>query len=68
MPGAIKLKDIVKRTQVSPDEYVYVVTFQYEDGTLFETRAVEMTNSQFTYTVKRINGAFKVMEPPPYQA
>ncbi|MNZ36241.1 hypothetical protein D3C78_536560 [compost metagenome] len=68
MPGAIKSKDIVKRTQVSPDEYVYVVTFQYEDGTLFETRAVEMTNSQFTYTVKRINGAFKVMEPPPYQA
>lgn len=57
----------VSGEKISEDEYVYVITFRYEDGQLFSVNTVESSQTEFSYTVKKIDGEFKVMEPPPYQ-
>jgi uncharacterized lipoprotein NlpE involved in copper resistance len=67
MPN-ISLKEILDQTEVSKDEYKFVITFEQEDGTLYQTREFDTINDKFTYTVKRVDGKLKVMELPPYQA
>jgi hypothetical protein len=67
MPN-ISLKEILDQTEVSKDEYIFVITFKQEDGTLFQTREFDTITDKFTYTVKRVDGKLKVMELPPYQA
>lgn len=64
----ISLKEILDQTEVSKDEYQFVITLQHEDGTLFQTREFDTITDKFTYTVKRVDGRLKVMEVPPYQA
>lgn len=64
----ITFGDILEKTEVNKDEFIYVVTFKREDGTLFDVGTTESRTNTFTYTVKRMDGYFKVMEPPPYQA
>lgn len=63
----ISLKEILDQTEVSKDEYKFVITFQHEDGTLFQTQESDIITDKFTYTVKRVDGRLKVMEVPPYQ-
>jgi hypothetical protein len=62
---------VVEETQVSPDEYRFVVEFMNEDGTLFvlgpccgATEAEMPPVWQWLYSVKRVDGQFKVMEAP----
>lgn len=64
----ISMKEITAETEESADSYKFTVTFQLEDGTLFDTREFDTITNQFTYTVKKTDGALKVMELPPYQA
>ncbi|MED4953640.1 hypothetical protein ABEO75_24075 [Paenibacillus macerans] len=64
----ISMKEITAETEESADSYKFTVTFQLEDGTLFETREFDTVTNQFTYTVKKTDGVLKVMELPPYQA
>jgi hypothetical protein len=62
---------IIEQTQVSPDEYLFVVEFMNEDGTLFvsgpccgASEAEMPALWQWPYTVKRVGGQFKVMGAP----
>ncbi|MFX3634572.1 MAG: hypothetical protein ACE3L7_15885 [Candidatus Pristimantibacillus sp.] len=67
IPQNLQLNEIVEKKEVSKDEYVYVITFKQEDGNLFEVREADLKKSEFTYTVKKIDQQFKIMEVPPYQ-
>ena len=64
----ISLKEIVEQSEVSKDEFKFVITFKEEDGALFQTREFDIITDKFTYTVTRVSGKLKVMELPPYQA
>lgn len=68
MPEKISFNEIKDKKEISEDEFVFVITFKDEDGTLFEVRTEESSKTEFTYTVKKVDGVFKVMEPPPYQS
>lgn len=68
MPEKISFNEIKDKKEISEDEFVFVITFKDEDGTLFEVRTEDSSKTEFTYTVKRVDGVFKVMEPPPYQS
>ncbi|MNP27523.1 hypothetical protein D3C76_1204390 [compost metagenome] len=63
----IYLDSIVSKEVVNDDEIVYTITFKREDGSQFDVGDKETRNSKFKYTVKKIDGRFKVMDPPPYQ-
>lgn len=67
IPQNLQLNEIVEKKEVSKDEYMYVITFKKEDGTLFEVREADLKRSEFTYTIKKIDQQFKVMEVPPYE-
>ncbi|WP_194841639.1 hypothetical protein [Sporosarcina obsidiansis] len=64
----ISLNEILEQTEVSKNEYKFVITLKHEDGTLFQTREFDVITDEFTYTVKRVDGMLKLMELPPYQA
>ena len=64
----LSLKEIVDQTEVSKDEYTFVITLKQEDGTLFQTKEFDTITDKFTYTVKRVDGKLKLIELPPYQA
>jgi len=64
----ISLKEILDQTEVSKDEYKFVITLKQEDGTLFHTREFDTITDKFTYTAKRVDGKLKMMELPPYQS
>jgi len=64
----ISLKEILEQTEVSKDEYKFLITFKHEDGTLFHTREFDTITDKFTYTAKRVDGKLKIMELPPYQS
>jgi len=64
----ISLEEILEQTEVSKDEYKFVITLKQEDGTLFQTREFDIITDKFTYTVKGVDGKLKIMELPPYQA
>lgn len=68
MPEKISFNEIKDKKEISENEFVFVITFKNEDGTLFEVRTEDSSKTEFTYTVKRVDGVFKVMEPPPYQS
>lgn len=68
MPEKISFNEIKDKKEISADEFIFVITFKDEDGTLFEVRTEDSRKTEFTYTVKRADGVFKVMEPPPYQS
>lgn len=62
---------VVEEKQVSPDEFSFVVEFMNEDGTLFvlgpccgATEAEMPPVWQWPYTVKKIDGQFRVMGAP----
>ena len=64
---------IVEQKTVAQDEFKFVVEFIWRDGTLFKlgpccgaTEAEAPPVWQFPYTVKKVNGAFEVMEGPVY--
>jgi hypothetical protein len=64
---------VVEETQVSTDEFLFVVEFVNEDGSLFVlgpccgATAAEMPPVwQWLYTVKKMDGQFKVMDAPVY--
>ncbi len=69
----LKLNEILQSTKLDDDTYQFMVTFTGRDGQVFvlgpccgadETQMPPV--SQFTYTVKRVDGRFKVMELPVY--
>jgi hypothetical protein len=64
---------IVDEKSIAQDEFEFVVEFVWIDGTLFKlgpccgaTEAEMPPVWQFPYTVKKINGSFKVMAGPVY--
>jgi hypothetical protein len=64
---------IVEQEQLAQDEFEFVVEFVWIDGTLFKlgpccgaTEAEMPPVWQFPYTVKKIDGQFRVMEGPVY--
>ena len=64
----ISLNEILEQKEVNKEEYTFEVNFLNEDGSAFVTREVDaIKDKEFTYTVKKIDGKFKVMELPPYQ-
>ena len=63
----VSLKEILDQTEVSEDEYKFLITLKHEDGALFQTREFDTITDKFTYTVKRVGDSLKVMEVPPYQ-
>ncbi|MEJ8548556.1 hypothetical protein [Brevibacillus borstelensis] len=56
----VKIDKIIEKTKVTDDEYIYKLSFLYPDNTSFEN------GKQIEYTVKNIDGSFKVMDLPPY--
>ena len=69
----LKLNEILQSEKLSGDTYQFLVTFTGRDGQVFvlgpccgadETQMPPI--SQFTYTVKRVDGNFKVMDLPVY--
>jgi hypothetical protein len=65
--------NVVEEKSLSQDEFEFVVEFVWLDGTLFKlgpccgaTEAEMPPVWQFPYTVKKIDGIFKVMEGPVY--
>ncbi len=67
------VSQIVDEKSIAPGEFEFVVEFIWTDGTLFKlgpccgaTEAEMPPVWQFPYTVKKIDGAFKVMEGPVY--
>lgn len=64
---------VVEETKVAPGEFVFVIEFVTDEGLLFRRGAccgaseAEMpTTWQWPYTVKKVDGKFKVMGMPPY--
>ncbi len=64
---------IVEEKIITQNEFEFVVEFVWIDGTLFKlgpccgaTEAEMPPVWQFSYTVKKIDGLFKVMEGPVY--
>jgi hypothetical protein len=64
---------IVWTTKIDDNEYRYQVQFQKQDGSIFilgpccgATEEEMPTKDTFEYTVKKINGTFKVITPPLY--
>lgn len=68
IPEKIVLNEIIDKKEVSNEEFIYTITYKKNDGTLFDVGDTTSRSSKFTYTIKKINGKYKVMEPPPYQA
>ena len=69
----LPVRNIISAEQSGPDEFVFVVEFSNEDGTLFElgpccgaTEEEMPTRSQFTYTVMKAGDQFAVLNPPVY--
>lgn len=69
----LSLARIVDEKAVAQDEFEFVVEFVWRDGTLFKfspccgaTEAEMPPVWQFPYTVKKIDGQFRVMEGPVY--
>jgi hypothetical protein len=64
---------IVEEKSIAPGQFEFVVEFIWLDGTLFmlgpccgATEAEIPPVWQFPYTVKKIDGMFKVIEGPVY--
>ncbi len=69
----LSVANIVDEKQVTPGEFSFLIEFIWIDGTLFKlgpccgaTEAEMPPVWQFPYTVKKIDGMFKVMEEPVY--
>ncbi len=69
----LSVAGIVEEKQVAPDEFEFVIEFIWRDGTLFKfgpccgaTEAEIPPVWQFPYTVKKIDGQYRVMEGPVY--
>jgi len=58
----VRLDEIIKKEEVNSGHYNYVVSFETPDGEIFRN------GQQYEYTVKKIDGRFKVMELIPYVA
>ena len=67
IPEKIYFNEIQNKNEVSKDEFEYEITFKNENGTVFEVGDSETRNGVFKYTVRKIDGKFKVMDVPPYQ-
>jgi hypothetical protein len=72
-PACLLVANIVEEESVAQDEYKFSVEFIWIDGSLFKlgpccgATETEMPPVwQFPYTVRRIDGQFKVMEEPVY--
>lgn len=60
---AVKINSIVETTEIQPnEEYSFKLTFLDKQDKSFRDGMV------YTYSVKKINGQYKVMELPPYLA
>lgn len=68
LPDTIFLDEIIEKTVQNENEIMYVVTFKRTDGSLFDVGDTQNRSSQFRFALKKINGRFMVMDPPPYQA
>ena len=64
----LRFYKILRSKKEKGDEYSFIVQFQTKDGKIFVNSAhvsgTFVTNTDFLYTVKKINGKFKVTSPP----
>lgn len=67
IPEKIFFDEIINKEKISDEEVEYEITYKTEDGSTFEVRDAETGSGIFKYTVKKIDGQYKVMNPPPYQ-
>lgn len=68
----LRIGTIVREEEVSPTESGSIVEFMNEDGTLFArgpccgTEEEELPQTQFSFTVKKVDDRFLVQEMPVY--
>jgi hypothetical protein len=69
----LEIQSIVEARELAPDQFRFVVTFQNEDGSLFSrdvssdsSASAQPTQSQWSYTVKKVDDLFLVQELPVY--
>ncbi|KKQ27270.1 MAG: hypothetical protein US42_C0011G0008 [Candidatus Magasanikbacteria bacterium GW2011_GWC2_37_14] len=69
----LKIKKIISKEEINPNEFKFVVQFLNNDGTLFErgpccgsTEAEMPTKNKFEFIVKKIDNIFKVITSPVY--
>ncbi len=68
IPEKIYLNEIITTEIVSEEEVIYTITYKKEDGSLFDVGDTQNRTSEFQYRLKKINGQYKVIDFPPYQA
>lgn len=68
IPEKIYFNEIVEKKEGGEGEIIYTITFKKDDGSLFDVGNTQKRNNRFQYTVKNVNGRYRVMNPPPYQA
>lgn len=65
----ILLNEIKNKVEVSNNEFHFTVTLNNKDGSPFIVSRSDKSWDTFLYTVKLINGKYKILElPKPYQA
>ncbi|MEW5870758.1 MAG: DPP IV N-terminal domain-containing protein [Chloroflexota bacterium] len=71
--NCLRVHDVVFQEETDQLEFLFLVSFEYDDGTIFETYLQCCTNAtegppvwQFPYTVKWVNGRLLVMGLPKY--
>lgn len=68
----LPILSVLRYEQISPESFTFIVQFAKEDGGLFEIGPccgepdTGQRTTDFSYTVQRIGGTFKVIELPPY--
>lgn len=68
IPEKIRFHEILKSEKINEEEYIFTITFQKEDGTLFDVGDTQSRSNEFRYRIMKVNEQFMVMDPPPYQA
>ena len=68
----LRMRAIAREEEVGPTEFRFIVEFMYEGGTLFvrgpccATETEMLPESQFAFTVKKVDNRFLVQELPVY--
>ena len=62
----LEVGTVAQEEEVSPHEFKFVVEFMNEDGSVFVSGHETSPQSQFTYTVKKVEFGFLVQDLPVY--
>ncbi len=68
----LRIRIIVREEEVSPTEFIFIVEFMNDDGTVFArgpccgTEEEELPQTRFCFTVKKVDDRFLVQDLPVY--